>query len=163
MERLESILSQDPIMSVVLNRLDMLTVPDCQVAAGAIAQTVWNNILGKPQGWGLKDIDIIYFDRDDVSAKIEKSREQEVRAVFNDLPLNFDVKNEARVHLWYEDKFGYPIRQYSSLRGAVDTFPTTATCVAARRCDDRFESYATFGYDDLFDLIVRARSPKRFI
>jgi hypothetical protein len=37
------------------------------VAAGAIAQTIWNLGHGQPAEFGLKDVDLIYFDEQDLS------------------------------------------------------------------------------------------------
>src|ERR1700730_3374080 len=39
----------------------------------------------------------------------------------------------ARVHLWYEDRFGYALKPYLSSADAIATFPTTATAVGVRR------------------------------
>ena len=72
-----------------------------------------------------------------------------------DQGAKLDVKNEARVHLWYEEKFGYPIPPYQSTAAAIATFPTTATAIGVRRYGAQFECCAPFGLDDLFDLIVR--------
>jgi uncharacterized protein len=69
--------------------------------------------------------------------------------------IKLDVKNEARVHLWYKDRFGYAIEPYSSSADAIATFPTTATSVGIRRILGKFECCAPFGLDDLFGLVVR--------
>ena len=66
-----------------------------------------------------------------------------------------DVKNEARIHLWYEECFGYAIKPYISSADAIATFPTTATAVGVRRIHGKFECCAPFGLDDLFGLVVR--------
>jgi hypothetical protein len=49
------------------------------------------------------------------------------------LPIAFgiDVKNEARVHLWYKSHFGYDIPPYHSVEEAMDSWPTTATAVGS--------------------------------
>jgi hypothetical protein len=38
-----------------------------------------------------------------------------------------DVKNEARVHLWYERRFGRHLEPYRSTGDAIATWPTTAS------------------------------------
>ncbi len=78
-----------------------------------------------------------------------------MRYRFTRLSLKLDVKNEARVHLWYEEKFGYPIPPYRSTAAAIATFPTTATSIGVRWCGGRLECCAPYGLDDLFRLIVR--------
>lgn len=66
------------------------------------------------------------------------------------------MKNEARVHLWYEQKFGFPIAPYRSLEAAIDTWPTTASSVAVRGgIAEGFTVYASFGLDDLLGMVVR--------
>ena len=74
--------------------------------AGAIAQTVWNLAAGHPAERGIKDADLVYFDAADLSAEAEAAHECRIRERFGDLPCKLDVKNEARVHLWYEARFG---------------------------------------------------------
>jgi hypothetical protein len=90
-----------------------------------------------------------------LSGETEAGHESRLRDLFRALPLKPDVKNEARVHLWYKDRFGYPIEPYSSSADAIATFPTTATSVGIRRVFGQFECCAPFGFDDLFGLVVR--------
>jgi uncharacterized protein len=66
-----------------------------------------------------------------------------------------DVKNEARVHVWYRQKFGYAIPPYRSSAAAIATFPTTATSIGVRWRNGQLECCAPFGVGDLFGLIVR--------
>ena len=105
--------------------------------------------------FGLKDVDLIYFDEQDLSFESEASHERCLRDLFQHLPIKLDVKNEARVHLWYEDRFGDAIKPYSSSADAIATFPTTATAVGVRQIRSKFECCAPFGLDDLFSLVVR--------
>ena len=69
--------------------------------------------------------------------------------------MTFDVKNEARVHLWYEAKFGYAIEPYRSTEAAIATFPTTAAAIGVRVAGGRFEVSAPIGLAELNNLIVR--------
>jgi uncharacterized protein len=73
------------------------------------------------------------FDEQDLSFEAEASHERRLRGLFQHLPIKLDVKNEARVHLWYEDRFGPAIKPYSSSADAIATFPTTATAVGVRQ------------------------------
>jgi len=66
-----------------------------------------------------------------------------------------DVKNEARVHLWYAARFGTAIPPDGSDRAAIDTFPTTATALGLRPAGQGAEVHAPFGLADLFDGVVR--------
>ena len=110
---------------------------------------------GFPPLHGINDIDLIYFDPDDLTEDSEARHTSRVRSIFDGLPVRFDVKNEARVHLWYESHFGYSIQPYTSAESAIDTFPTTAGAIGIRPTRDAIESYASFGFADLVNLVVR--------
>jgi hypothetical protein len=75
--------------------------------------------------------------------------------LFRHPDIRFDVKNQARVHLWYEARFGYPIEPYRSSAGAIDTFPTTAGSIGIRPARGELAAYTAFGLDDLLNLKVR--------
>lgn len=153
--RLRAIVSASPLLCTVLDRWDELGLPDGWLSGSAIAQTAWNAAFGFPPGHGLADIDLVYFDAGDLSEGAEDRQAERVRALFPDMPLRIDVKNEARVHLWYEGKFGYPIAAYRSSEQAIATFPTTAGAVAIRPAAGGLEIFAPFGLADLFAGIVR--------
>lgn len=142
-------------MSTVIARWAHVGLPDAWLVAGAIAQTVWNDGLGLPPQHGIADIDIVYFDGDDLTADSEAAHSARVRGLFADLPVWIDVKNEARVHLWYEAKFGQPPAPYVSTADAISTFPTTATAVGVQPGANGLALVAPFGLGDLLGLIVR--------
>jgi hypothetical protein len=75
--------------------------------------------------------------------------------LFADLGLWIDVKNEARVHLWYAEKFGNVLTPYVSTSDAITTFPTTATAVGVQPRADGLHVFAPYGLSDLLGLIVR--------
>ncbi|MGB3846541.1 MAG: nucleotidyltransferase family protein [Sphingopyxis sp.] len=153
--RLRTIVAASPLLRQVLDRWGDVGLPDCWVSGSAIAQTAWNAAFGLPPAHGLADIDLVYFDAADMSERGETREAARVRDLFSDLPLPIDVKNEARVHLWYARKFGYPIPPYRSSAHAIATFPTTAGAVAIRPVGSHLEILAPFGLADLFDHIVR--------
>jgi uncharacterized protein len=152
---LEVALKQNKWLREILERFEEIALPDSWLVAGSIAQTIWNLGCGRSAELGLKDVDLIYFDDQDLSFDAEASHERRLRDLFRRLPIKLDVKNEARVHLWYEERFGYAIKPYLSSADAIATFPTTATAVGVRRKRGKFECSAPFGLDDLFGLVVR--------
>lgn len=153
---LQTILQKSPLLSPILDHWGRIALPNAFLVAGAIAQTVWNHAFGLPAAHGIGDIDIVYFDSDDLSAETEAGHATRIRGLFGDLPVAIDVKNEARVHLWYEEKFGAPLEPYGSSEEAIATFPTTATAVGIRPSSKGLDVYAPFGLDDLLAAIVRA-------
>jgi hypothetical protein len=130
-----------------------IALPSWYLGAGAIAQTVWSELHGFEPPRGIKDYDLVYFDPDDLSAESEERIEATARS---ELGINIDVKNEARVHLWYEAMFGRAIPSYRSAEHAITTWPTTASSIGVRYEEDRFIVCAPFGMHDLFSMIVRA-------
>jgi hypothetical protein len=154
-DRLAAIVRHHPFLSVVLERFEAVCLPDAWLVAGAVAQGVWNASFGRPPDYGLKDLDIVYFEGADLTAGTEAGHETRLRALFADLPVKLDVKNEARVHLWYKDVFGNGIDPYRSTEDAIATFPTTATSVGVRPDGAMLRFCAPFGLDDLLAGIVR--------
>lgn len=153
---LRSMLKQSDAIEQVLQQSQMLGLHDYYIGAGCICQTVWNLQNGRDPLYGISDIDFAYFDQTDLSYEAEDRVVKMVKERFAHLPLMMDVKNQARVHLWYQQHYGYNLPPYQSLEQAVDTWPTTATSVGVRLEDDQFKVYAPFGLNDLFGQIVRA-------
>lgn len=152
---LEASLRRNDALWQIIRSFDEIGLPDCWLVAGAVAQTIWNIALGRPADAGIKDADIVYFDPYDLSQEAELKEEIRLRSRFARLGLKLDVKNEARVHLWYEEKLGYPISPYRSTAAAIGTFPTAATSIGVRWHGARLECCAPYGLDDLLGLIVR--------
>ena len=153
--KLELSLRNNPVVSELLSGWTKLNLPDCWLVAGTIVQSYWNSAHDYSPLHGITDVDIVYYDSQDLSEEAEKERAIRISRQYEDLPVRLDVKNEARVHLWYENRFGYPIDPYSSVEAAIDTFPTTAGAIGIRPIGDEIECYTSFGYADLMDLIVR--------
>ena len=68
---LAEILRADPLIWDALTRALRLGLPDWRIVSGAIYNTVWNALSGRPSGYGIKDIDLFYFDDSDLSYAAE--------------------------------------------------------------------------------------------
>ncbi|MHB8247069.1 MAG: nucleotidyltransferase family protein [Acidimicrobiales bacterium] len=147
---------QNPVNGAILERGWRLQVADWWLVAGAVFQTVWNVMDGRNPAAGINDYDLFYFDPTDLSWEAEDAVIRRAAALFGDLEGLVEVRNEARVHLWYEDHFGVPGRPFSSSRDAVDHFASTTCCYALTADEAKgIEVYAPHGYDDLFAQRVR--------
>lgn len=153
-ETLHMILKRNKQLYQLIRFAENCGLADYYIGAGSIAQTVWNDQSGHDLMYGISDFDFVYYDPD-LSEEKEKQTAGDIRRCFPG-GVAIDVKNEARVHLWYREHFGYEIPQYPSLEAAIDTWPTTATAVGVRLQDSRLFVYAPFGLDDLFGRVVRA-------
>ena len=152
---LQAVLARSPIIATIVDRWPAIDLPDCWLVAGCLAQTVWNDAFGLPATHGISDVDLVYFDAGDLSEEAEANHAARVRALFADLGLWLDVKNEARVHLWYAAKFGGTLTPYVSTEDAITTFPTTATAVGVQPRREGLHVFAPYGLSDLLGLIVR--------
>lgn len=154
--RLADIVRADPGLMQVLTTVRGLGLNDWRVFSGAVYQAVWNTVTGRPAGYGVRDYDLGYFDPD-VSWDAEDAVIQRVAAAFQP-PLRdmVEVRNQARVHLWFEDRFG---ETYDALTGtdeALARFVAPAFAVGVRlEADDRISVAAPFGLDDVFSLTLR--------
>ncbi len=137
-----------------LHRFPALNLSAWYLGAGCVAQTIWNLAHGKAPSADILDYDLVYYDRD-LSEEREDRVTREARELVADLHIELDVTNEARVHIWYPERFGYRIQPYQSTEDAIGTWPTTATAIGVRPSGRQLEVSAPFGTDDLFNLVVR--------
>lgn len=152
---IEAAVMASPLLTRILERWDEIRLPDCWLVAGAVAQTYWNHVHRYPPLYGIKDVDIVYFDATNLSEAAEARHSDRIKQLFEDMDIEFDIKNEARVHLWYEQRFGYSIPPYTDVRSAIESFPTTAGAIGIRPWSAGIEFIAPYGLDDLVKLIVR--------
>jgi uncharacterized protein len=150
------LVQRNPINVSILDRGPKLGVPDWWLTAGAVFQTVWNVLDGRNPGAGIADYDLFYYDASDLSYEAEDVVIRHAESLFADLGVTVEVRNEARVHLWYESRFGVPGVQFSSSRDAIDHFASTTCCFGvSRSIDGELVDYAPHGYADLFAKRVR--------
>lgn len=157
--RLIEIVRATPTTWKVLETARDLDLPDWMIFSGAVYQPVWNHLTGRPLDYGIKDYDLAYHDDGDTSYEAEDVVIRRVAAAFEP-PLRdlVEVRNQARVHLWFEKKFGadepYPPLEDSA--AALKRFVATAFCVGVRlEKDDALRVWAPFGLEDLFALRLR--------
>src|ERR1700730_10240040 len=161
-ERLAAILTATPLLMQVLSVARHLSLPDWLVFSGAIYQPVLNHLTGRPLDYGIKDFDLSYFDASDLSYKAEDLVIRRVKATFDE-PLRsmVEVRNQARVHLWFETKFREPYGPLSCTAEALERFASATFAVGVRlESDDRLYIEAPFGLADLFALRLRP-NPRR--
>jgi hypothetical protein len=99
--------------------------------------------------YGVKDIDLFYFDPD-TSYDAEDQVIRRAAGLFPRAPP-VQLRNQARVHLWYEDHFGIPCLPLTSSRDGIDSFASRTHSVGVRLGDDEaLELYAPYGLDPMF-------------
>lgn len=159
--RLSDIVRADAGLMHVLTTVRGLGLSDWRVFSGAVYQSVWNAVTGRPAGYGIRDYDLGYFDPD-VSWDAEDVVIKRVAAAF-DPPFRdmVEVRNQARVHLWFEGKFGEPYEALAGTDEALARFVAPAFAVGVRlEADDAISVAAPFGLEDVFSLTLRP-NPRR--
>ncbi|MFA4949819.1 nucleotidyltransferase family protein [Brevundimonas sp.] len=154
--RLIAIVRAQPELMQVLTTVRVLGLPDWRVFSGAVYQAVWNARTGRAIGYGIKDYDLGYFDPD-TSYDAEDVVIRRAAAAFEP-PLSdlVEVRNQARVHLWFHDRFGEPYEPLCDTDEALSRFVAPAFAVGIRlEADDRITVAAPFGLDDLFAMTLR--------
>ncbi|KQY29257.1 hypothetical protein ASD38_07820 [Caulobacter sp. Root487D2Y] len=157
--RLVDIIRGVPTTMQVLRTVRDLELPDAMIFSGAVYQPVWNHLTGRAPDYGIKDYDVAYHDDSDISYEAEDVVIRRVAAQFDE-PLKslVEVRNQARVHLWFEKKFGAdePYPPLLTSADALKRFVATAFCVGVRmEADDSLSVFAPFGLEDLFAMRLR--------
>jgi uncharacterized protein len=154
-DELRAILRGSDWLGRVLALVATLDLPDCWVGAGAVRDLVWDIRFGAGfDPASIVDVDVVFCDLDDLGAEREHRAEATLRAA--DSSVKWDVKNQARVHLWFEERFGCPAEPLHSAFEGVATWPERASAVAVRLDGDgEIDVLAPFGLDDLLDGVWR--------
>jgi uncharacterized protein len=153
---LEAILRRSRPLMEVMETARELDLPDWLIFSGAIYQRVLNARTGRDLDYGIRDYDLGYFDPD-TSWDAEDAVIRRVAAAF-DPPLRemVEVRNQARVHVWFEAKFGEAYTPLGSTAEAVGRFVSPLFAVGARlERNGRMTFVAPFGLEDLFALRLR--------
>ena len=119
----------DPMNAALLDRLPALGLRQGHLTAGCLFQAWWNRCSGRPPGEGVKDYDVFYFDDRDLSWEAEDAVIRRVREATADLPAEIEVKNQARVHLWYPARFGHAYPALRSATDGIDRYLVACTCI----------------------------------
>ena len=162
--RLAGVLRRAPLLVEALQVARAVDAPDWLVNAGAIRDAVWDAAHGRPPTAAPRDIDLGFFDPQDLTPARDEAVEAELRARAPHLP--WEAKNQAAVHRWYPRVFGAEVAPFRSTPEAVATFPETASCVGVRLLDDDdLLVVAPYGLGDLLGCVCRhnpARVPPGF-
>jgi len=147
-EALVAMIRDEPVLMEVLGGIGDL--PDGLLVAGAIYNLAWNRLTGRPPLTGIADIDVFYFDPSDLSYEAEDAVIRRLEVRFAHLPLPVQARNQARVHLWFEQKFGARFTPLGSAAEMLGRYATKTHAVAVRMVGNEIELIAPFGLDDIF-------------
>ncbi|WP_442600073.1 nucleotidyltransferase family protein [Neobacillus sp. D3-1R] len=145
------IISEDKWMLEVLKAVKSLDLPDWWICAGFVRSKIWDTLHGFHNRTKTPDVDVIYFDKENIDEKIEKNLEDQLRSIIPDIP--WSVKNEARMHIVNH------LPPYTSSVDAISKFPETATALGVKLDEkDHVILTAPCGIDDVIHLEVKPTS-----
>lgn len=151
-EKLVSIAMTNTVNAQIASRLPSLRLNQCMLTAGCLFQAVWNHQSSRPADWGIKDYDVFYFDTD-LSWEAENEVIQSAQSLFQDLNVNIEIRNQARVHLWYGQRFGKSYPELESSKDGIDRYLVAGTCIGLDVATG--EVYAPNGLTDTQQGILR--------
>ncbi len=159
--RLIEIVRASPTLMRVLDIARALDLTDWRLVSGAVYQPVWNAMTGRAADYGIKDYDLCYFDPDP-SWDAEDIQIKRAAALFPaPLAEMVEVRNQGRVHLWFEGKFGEFYAPLTCTEDMLERFVCPAFSVGVRlEADGRIDVAAPCGLEDLFAMRLRP-NPRR--
>jgi uncharacterized protein len=158
---------RNPVNEIIADELFRIALPDAWIVSGCLVQTAWNVLTKRSVYYGIDDYDIFYFDPD-TSWQAEDAVIRELQDLFarqdrfTSLGAKVEVRNQARVHLWYPEKHGLPYPALGSSTDGIDRFLTKNTQVGIRRTQGGHDVYAPNGFDDIAGMIVRPNPGPNF-
>ncbi|THF88656.1 nucleotidyltransferase family protein [Deinococcus sp. KSM4-11] len=136
---------ENAVVAALLERLGSLGTDQTYLVAGALFQTVWNVRSGQPPGKQILDYDLFNWD-EELSFEAEDRVIRRAARLFADLGVQVEVRNQARVHMWFPERTGLTRPALTSVRDGIDQFLVTCTCVGI---DESGAVYAPCGLADL--------------
>lgn len=131
-----------------LSSIQDLELPDCWVAGGAIRNTVWKALFGSECRLTIKDLDVVFFDRD--SGRERELQSKQLLEKYHPGWI-FDVKNQASFGVWRQWSF-----VFTDTVDGIAHFLHTATANGVRlNSDGDLEICSPYGLEDLFSGVIR--------
>ena len=145
------IIKDDKWMMDILQVAEKLQLPDWMIGAGFVRNKVWDYLHGyKNKKVLTRDIDLIYFDKNNIDEKKDVELSKEVKKKTG---MNWEIVNQAYTHTWHNRKL------YKNTKEALADWVEIPTCVAVSIDNKgKLKLHAPLGIEDLVNLIVRKNS-----
>lgn len=155
LETVKTAIRANQQLMLVLQKLHELKVPNWYVAGGSIAQTIWNYLSGFESTFGIKDYDVPYFDPD-ISYEAEDAYIQKANSALASTSIQVELRNQARVHLWFPQKFNIEIAPFTSTEQPIASWLSTSASLGVRlNAQGELEIFAPHGLSDVLSFTVR--------
>src|ERR1700722_4666978 len=131
---------RNPVNGAIADELLRLGLRDSWIVSGCLVQSAWNGLTGRAVDYGINDYDVFYFDSDP-SWQAEDAVIRDLQGRLSHLGVAIEVRNQARVHLWYPEKHGLPYPALRCSTEGIDRFLTRNTQVGIRRSAHGYDVY----------------------
>ena len=138
----------DEWMMSVLAEAKRLNLPDWMVGAGFLRNKVWDYLHDiKRVIADTHDIDLVYFDKENVSEEKDKELSEIMKGV---LGLDWEIVNQAYTHKWHNRD-----TPYRDTTEGLSEWVETPTCVGVTLANGEPKIIAPHGIDDLVNLLIK--------
>jgi len=153
---IKKVLRKNSLFIKLLNLLKGFGLPEWYVGGGSIGQIVWNYFHNFAPNFGVNDFDVVYFDPN-TSYEAEDIFIQKGKKIFKKFPTKVEIRNQARVHLWFPQKTGIPMKPFTCVEEAISTFPTTSSAIGVTlNPKNKLKIFAPRGFYDILTITMRA-------
>ncbi|MBI2667988.1 nucleotidyltransferase family protein [Candidatus Woesearchaeota archaeon] len=142
------IIKNQPWLMDLLKEVRKLNLLDWYIAAGAIRNTIWNVLHGYSSKSNIKDIDVVYFDKLDITKEKEKRTELLLKS--RNSTVDWEVVNQARM------RSIHPRLRVESSCESIAYWSEVPTCIGIRlEKNGALTICAPHGLKDLMNLVVK--------
>lgn len=127
------------------------------ICGGTLFKAILNNRENLDKVYGISDIDIIYFDQNTSYEAEDRIIKSVLSNINSDIQNIFDIKNQARVHIWKSEKYGKEVKPYRSAEEPLHLASTHLQMAALKIvCQSTLiEIYSPFWYYDIMHYYIR--------
>jgi hypothetical protein len=151
-----ALLFKNPHIKTLFEGLVQTNLPGWAIVAGCLFQTVWNGKTDRAPTSGIDDYDVFYFEDTDLSWDAEDVWIKKIDQVFEGFPERIELRNQARVHLWYPEKFDHAYPPLSSSFEGVTRFLHASAAIGLYAdAAGAPRLFAPFGLEDMLSLTLR--------
>ncbi len=147
------LLQADPLVCAAAEAMRRCQLPQAHLVSGLLFQSIWNKLTDRRPGYGIRDIDLLYFDTSDLSYEAEDRAIRAAAPLFAALQAPVEIRNQARVHLWFEQRFGRTCPPIRSIADSLSRFVARTQAMALSVSPDGAWSLKhPFGLEDVLAL-----------
>lgn len=152
-----SIIKKNKELMDMLDYISTLQLPNFYIAAGSVFQTIWNYYDKKDLNYGIKDLDIIYYNSNNLNVEKDLEYYSLINNYAKSKGYNYeiDVSNEARMHIWKREHDGTIIEQYKNSEDAMSKWIATVHAIGITKEYNKIKVYAPYGLSDIFTRTIR--------